>query len=225
MSTPKNQWLAAFPALFEITDPAWKKVTKSAHLVTFEAGTRLFREKDACGNFLLIVKGSVRVQRLSTSGQVITLYHLEPGKVCDLTTSCLLGGRSYPAEGIAETRVQAVLIPQGPFREAIVQSPKFSEFVFSSLDRGVNELITLVEEVAFGHMDRRLAHCLLQKARSRSYVKATHQELAEELGTAREVVSRVLKEFERHGWVRLYRGRIDIRKHDSLAALADTTVV
>lgn len=225
MTTKSHDWLESFPALRKITDPAWRKVTGTVRLVTVEPGEAVFREEETCANFLLVMEGSVRVQKLAANGQVITLYHLEAGQACELTTSCLLGGKCYPAEGIAETRVRAVLMPKAQFREALAQSPQFSEFVFSSIDKGMNELITLVEEVAFGHIDRRLAHCLIHKSQLRDDVAATHHELAEELGTAREVVSRVLKEFERHGWVRLHRGRVEIRDRKSLTALADKTVV
>lgn len=224
MATHDDNWLDAFPVLRDIADPAWLKAVNTARLIGVGAGVTLFGENEPCGDFLLIMEGSVRVQRLAANGQIITLYHLQPGQSCELTTTCLLGGKRYPAEGVAETPVRAVLIPEMPFREALAQSPQLGQFVFSTLDKAVNELIVLVEEVAFGHIDRRLAHCLVHKAQSRDYVDATHQELAEELGTAREVVSRVLKEFERQGWVRLRRGRIELYRLHELQALAGSVV-
>jgi len=214
-------WLESVPTLSEITDAVWLRAAQAARIVTVEGGRAVFRERDTCANFLLVLEGSVRVQRTAVNGQVITLYHLEAGQACELTTACLLGGHCYPAEGIAETRVRAALIGKAHFHAAVAQSPKFSRYVFASIDKGVTGLITLVEEVAFGHMDRRLAHCLMQKARSGDQVDATHQELAEELGTAREVVSRVLKDFERRGWVRLCRGQVQLRDRAALGALAD----
>lgn len=225
MAANNRHWSDSFPVLDKVTDPAWREVARAAQLIEVQAGTPLFRENEACEHYLLILGGSVRVQRLAANGQVITLYHLGAGQACELTTSCLLGGRCYPAEGIAETRVHAVLIPKNRFREALAQSPQFSEFVFSSIDRGMNELITLVEQVAFGHMDQRLAQCLLQIAHHRDRIEVTHNDLAEELGTAREVVSRLLKEFERHGWVRLHRGWMEICDRETLQALAAKPVL
>ncbi len=216
-----RHWLESFPALRRIADPVWRKVADTARIIAVDPGVPVFRERATCADYLLIVEGEVRVQKLTANGQVITLYHLQGGQSCELTTTCLLGGSCYPAEGIAETPVQAVLIPKAQFRQALAKSPQFGEFVFSSIDKGVNELITLLEEVAFGHMDRRLAYCLLQKAHAHDHLQATHHELSEELGTAREVVSRLLKEFERQGWVRLHRGRIEIHDHQSLQSLAD----
>ncbi len=225
MASKKPTWLGSFPALYNITDTAWQRVAESARLITVQAGMPLYRDSEACENYLVILDGSVRVQKLAASGQVITLYHLEAGQSCELTTTCLLGGASYPAEAVAETEVRVALIPKTEFLEAMFNAPQFREFVFCSLDRGINDLITLVEQVAFGHMDGRLAHCLVSKAGTRKRLRITHMALAEELGTAREVVSRLLKEFERQGWVRLHRGWIEIGDLHSLRALASQTIV
>jgi CRP/FNR family transcriptional regulator, anaerobic regulatory protein len=225
MASKKPTWLGSFPALYNITDTAWQDVAESARLITVQAGMPLYRDREACENYLVILDGSVRVQKLAASGQVITLYHLEAGQSCELTTTCLLGGASYPAEAVAETQVRAALIPKTEFLEAMFNAPQFRDFVFSSLDRGINDLITLVEQVAFGHMDGRLAHCLVSRAGAKKRLRVTHMALAEELGTAREVVSRLLKEFERQGWVRLHRGWIEIGDLHSLRALASQTIV
>lgn len=202
---------------------AGTKLVDAMRLITVEPGKPLYQHGQACENYLLILSGSVRVQKLSEKGQVITLYHLVAGRACELTTTCLLGGKNYPAEAVAETNVRAVLIPKADFQEALVQIPGFRDFVFSSLDKGMNELIGLVEDVSFGRMDARLARCLLQLANTVHPIEVTHQALAEELGTAREVISRLLKGFERHGWLRLLRGRVEIIDWQSLRDLAQQT--
>jgi len=225
MASKDPIWLSTLPALRKITDPAWLHVAESARLITVQAGLPLYRDREACENYLVILDGSVRVQKLASSGHVITLYHLSAGQVCELTTTCLLGGASYPAEAVAETQVRAALIPKTQFLEAMFHAPQFRDFVFGTLDKGINDLITLVEQVAFGHMDGRLAHCLVAKAGTKKRLRVTHMDLAEELGTAREVVSRLLKEFERQGWVRLHRGWIEIGDIHSLQALASQTIV
>ena len=225
MAEKDAQWLNSFPALGKITDPVWDKIVKQARQIRVEPGEPVFRDKEACENYLLVVDGSVKVQKLGVNGQIITLYHLQRGQACELTTACLLGGKAYPAEAIAETPVRAVLIPKAQFQEALSRIPPFREFVFSSVDKGMNVLITLVEQVAFGHMDCRLARCLLQRGDSGDRLSVTHHVLAEELGTAREVVSRLLKEFERLGWVRLRRGCIEIVDRKNLQSLAEHIVV
>jgi CRP/FNR family transcriptional regulator, anaerobic regulatory protein len=210
------EWLQDFPALERISDRAWETVTRSSHIVHLPEDRHVFNEQDTCEHFFLIVSGSIRVQKSSENGGVITLYHLEPGQICELTTSCLLAGEPYSADAVTESPVTLVLIPAQGFREALVQSAQLRDFVFSSLGKGVNELITLVEEVAFGQMDGRLARCLLSKAGPDNRIETTHQELAEELGSAREVISRLLKQFEHQDWVRLHRGWIEILDRDVL---------
>lgn len=214
-----SQRLDAFPALRDIGDPVWHRVIRSAQPISVSAGTVLFRGGEACENYLLVLDGVVKVQKVSESGHEIILHRIQAGQVCELTTSCLLADADYPAEAIAETKVHALLIQKTHFYEAMSGSPGFRKFVFSSLDHGVHELVQLIEEVAFGHMDSRLAKHLLDLAGSQKIIQGTHYDLAVELGTAREVVSRLLKDFEHHGWVRLHRGNLEILDHDSLREL------
>ena len=211
--------LKIFPALQEIADPVWHRTIQSALVISQPAGAALFRGGDACEHYFLMLEGVVRVQKVSEDGHEITLYRIQPGQVCELTTSCLLAEADYSAEAIAETDVRVLLIPKASFYEAITGSPAFRKFVFASLDQGMHELVHLLEEVAFGHLDHRLARHLLDLAGTQQSVRSTHYHLAAELGTAREVVSRQLKEFERHGWVRLSRGKIEIINRSALSRL------
>ena len=221
MSTKGRDFLEKFPALQDLHKLAGVKLADAMRLITVQPGTSLYQHGQACENYLLILSGSVRVQKLSEKGQVITLYHLMAGRACELTTTCLLGGKNYPAEAVAETEVNAILIPKADFQEALAKIPDFRNFVFSSIDKGMQELIGLVEDVSFGRMDNRLARRLLQLAdTSHPIVDVTHQDLADELGTAREVISRLLKGFERHDWVRLHRGRVEIVDWKQLRDLA-----
>ncbi|MEJ2566442.1 MAG: Crp/Fnr family transcriptional regulator [Gammaproteobacteria bacterium] len=199
---------------------AGSKLAEAMRLITVQPGMPLYRHGQACEYYLMILSGSVRVQKLSEKGQVITLYHLVAGRACELTTTCLLGGKNYPAEAVAETEAQAILIPKADFQQALAQNPEFRNFVFSSIDKGMNELIGLLEDVSFGRMDSRLARRLLQLSEKTDPVEVTHQTLAEELGTAREVISRLLKGFERQNWVRLHRGQVEILDRDALRKLA-----
>ena len=210
MSMKARDLLEKYPALKDIYKLGGAKLADAMRLISVQPGESLYQHGQACENYLLILSGSVRVQKLSEKGQVITLYHLVAGRACELTTTCLLGGKNYPAEAVAETAVQAVLIPKADFQEALARIPDFRNFVFSSIDKGMHELIGLVEDVSFGRVDARLARRLLQLAESAHPVEVTHQTLAEELGTAREVISRILKGFERQNWVRLHRGQVEI---------------
>ncbi len=213
-------WLDAFPKLAALEPNARDRLVAEAHPVTLPAGITLFRDGDACTNYLLVLDGSVRVQKTSSNGREITLYRVGDGQTCILTTSCLLAGEHYPAEGVTETEVRAIALPGALFQALLAGSTGFRQFVFAVYARRIADLITLVEEVAFERMDLRLAARLRDGADRDGMVNATHQELATELGTAREVVSRLLKDFEHRGLVALHRGRIELQDRDALAHLA-----
>ncbi|NOX76504.1 MAG: Crp/Fnr family transcriptional regulator [Gammaproteobacteria bacterium] len=210
-----SAWLDAFPALKPLAGEPWLNVLAQVQHLSLPAGVVAFNEGDVCRNYLLVLEGSVRVQKLSASGKEIVLYRVEAGQSCVLTTSCLLSGEHYHAEAVTETPVQAVAIPLSAFQQALT-IPTFREFVFATYGQRVTSLVTLIDAIAFGRMDDRLAHQLLEMADADGIVVATHQELARELGTAREVISRLLKEFERHGWLALKRGRVRVVAADAL---------
>ncbi|ROR32672.1 Crp/Fnr family transcriptional regulator [Inmirania thermothiophila] len=210
----------AFPQLAAVEPRSRDVLLAAARRVRLPAGTVVFREGEGCRSYLLVLDGTVRVQKVSESGREIVLYRVERGEGCVLTTTCLLASSRYPAEGVAETEVDAVAVPVHEFHRVLAESARFRELVFAVYARRVTELILLVEEVAFGRMDRRLAHRLLELAAGGARIEATHQALAAELGTAREVVSRLLKEFERHGWVALGRGWVEVRDPEALRRAA-----
>jgi CRP/FNR family transcriptional regulator len=218
-----DDWISAFPQLGRLEEPARRLLADAARQVRVPAGAVLFREGSQCADYMLVLGGSVRVQMVGESGREIVLYRVERGQACVLTTCCLMAGEPYSAEGLAETGVEAVTLPAAAFRELLARSAVFRDFVFSVYGTRIADLLLLVEEVAFGRIDVRLARLLAERAGDGA-LAATHQELAVELGSAREVVSRQLKEFERRGWVALQRGRIEVRNRTALADLGGTPV-
>ena len=148
------------------------------------------------------------------------LYRVHAGESCVLTTACLLAYEDYSAEGIAETDVRAVAIPKSVFDDLVSQSVNFRNFIFTAYSKRITDLFIVVEEIAFGRLDIRLAQKLLELAQDSNHVMRTHQQLAAELGTAREVVSRQLQEFHRRGWIEQSRGDIEILARDNIARLA-----
>jgi CRP/FNR family transcriptional regulator len=213
-------WLQHFPALQTIEDPEGLAVLRTANEIRVPSDTTVFHSGDACQNYLLVIEGSVRVQQVSTSGREIVLYRVGPGQSCVLTTTCLLATERYVAEGITETPVHAIAIPAAQFQRGVNASAGFRRFVFAAFGQRLSSLMQLVEEVAFGKLDARLAKRLLTLSDGHPRLAMTHQELAIELGTAREVVSRMLKEFEKQGWVRLQRGILEILDRQALQHLA-----
>ena len=168
----------------------------------------MFHTGDSCQQFILVLEGSVRVQKLSESGREIVLYRVESGQSCILTTACLLGSSPYQAEAFTETAVRAVIIPSKAFEQALDDSKQLRHFVFAGYGQRLTELLMLIDAISFGRLDCRLAARLLKS--DETPIRTTHQQLANELGTAREVISRTLKEFERQGWVKLGRGSIEV---------------
>jgi CRP/FNR family transcriptional regulator len=210
----------AFPALKELDEAAVQQLRRTAMTITAEPGTVLFRPGDACANYLLMLDGSVRVQMLAESGREIVLYRVGRGETCIITTSCLMGRDDYSAEGVAETPIRAVALPAGTVHALVARSPAFRDFVFSSFGARITNLMLLIQEVAFRRVDGRLAELLLARCDPAGTLALTHQALAVELGTAREVVSRQLKEFEIRGLVELGRGRIAVRDPEGLRQIA-----
>ncbi len=185
--------------------------------VSLSASHPVFRRGDACRNYLVVISGSVRVQTLSTGGREVILYRIADGQSCVITTSCLISGEVYPAEGIVDGDTEMLVVPQVVFNEALGYSAAFRRFVFSNQGQRLGDLIQRVEDVAFGRVDARLAKHLVDRCGNQpGSVSATHQQLASELGTAREVVSRQLKVFEKEGLVAVHRGAVEVIKPDAL---------
>lgn len=214
-------WLRQFPSLQGVDDPVGRGVLAAAQQMTVPAGVTVFHVGDACNHYLLVLEGSVRVQQVAHNGREIVLYRVQSGQSCILTTSCLLGHDRYVAEGITETPVNAVAIPAGRFLEGIESSPGFRRFVFEGYGQRLADLMLLIEDIVFGRVDVRLAKRLLALADDQGVVHLTHQALASELGSAREVVSRQLKEFEHRGWIALGRGAIKLREPAALQRLGE----
>jgi len=186
-----------------------------AHL---PAGQTVFHRGDPCRNYLVVVDGSVRVQALSAGGREVVLYRVGDGQSCVITTSCLISHEAYPAEGITETVTEALVIPEALFNEALGCSENFRKFVFASQGRRLGDLIKRVEDVAFGRIDARLAKHLVDRCANKpGLITATHQQLASELGTAREVISRQLKVFEKQAWIAVHRGSVEILEPQALS--------
>lgn len=175
------------------------------------SGTLLYREGDACPGIAFVLSGEIRVYKIGQTGREITLYEIGPGETCILNASCILSGASYPAHAATLTDVNLLLVPSGAFGRLVEGHKEMRHFVFTLLSRRLAGVMELVEEVAFGRMDERLMEYLIEKSED-GRLDATHQRIANDLGTSREVVSRLLKDFERKGIVSLSRNSIHIIK-------------
>jgi CRP/FNR family transcriptional regulator len=214
-------WIDRFAGLDCLAPAIRDTLVARSRVVQVPAGSVIFGPGHTPENMLLLLAGTVRVQQISDSGREIVLYRVRAGESCVLTTACLLAHEAYSAEGIAETDVEAAAIPRAVFDDLIARSEDFRQFVFNAYSRRITDLMVVIEEVAFRRMDIRLAQKLLELAEDGT-VRATHQKMAAELGTAREVVSRQLAEFQRRGWVAQSRGTIELTDAPGLKRLAET---
>ncbi|MDF1750926.1 MAG: Crp/Fnr family transcriptional regulator [Alphaproteobacteria bacterium] len=215
-----TDWISGFEGLSRLDDSLKQILMRESTVMTVPEGTVIFGPGKSPENLLLLLDGRVRVHQVSEAGREIVLYRVEAGQSCVLTTACLLAYEDYSAEGIAETDVRAAAIPRPVFDNLISQSIDFRNFIFTAYSKRIIDLFLVIEEIAFQRFDIRLAQKLLDLARGSDQIKATHQQLAAELGTAREVVSRQLGEFQRRSWIRQARGTIDLLDRIAVGQLA-----
>ncbi len=213
-------WLEQFPALSGLEDNAREILAKSARVVEAPIGAIGYREGGPCGAYVMRLSGRSRVYKMSASGREILLYRVGSGETCVITTTCLLGNSDYPASTIVEEPIKDVIIPSAAFNQLMIDSKVFRTFVMTNYGALISDLIVLLDEVAFHSLDARLAKLLLDEGADN--VQKTHQQIADELGTAREVVSRQIKRLEQKGWVALGRGKVDLLDRAALTDLANT---
>jgi CRP/FNR family transcriptional regulator len=195
-----------YPVLANLPEALQESLPPSVQQMTVPAGTILFDEHQPCQGFPFVLAGAIRVVKTAANGRELPLYRVLPGESCIITSSCLLGRSDYNARGVAESETTLALLPRDQF-DTLLAVPAFRDFVFRLFAERIAELMQLVEEVAFHKLDQRLANLLLGKGR---HLQITHQQLADELGSVREMVSRLLKGFAEQGLVRLGREQIEI---------------
>jgi len=211
---------AAFPALGKAPPATLERIAAGSVHRRVPAGTVMFNERTPCSGFPLVLGGAVRVVQQYPNGRELQLYRVKPGESCLVSGSCLLGHTAYPASAFAESEVELLVVPPVEFRELVAGDEAFRTFVFSEYGERMATLMQLVEAIAYQKLDQRLAALLVEKSSGRSAVQATHQALADDLGSVREIVTRLLRSFEDRGLVELGRERVTLRDPAALAALA-----
>ena len=194
-------------------------------VIELPAGTPVFDRDGRCAGFPLLLSGSVRVFRPFANGRSIELYRVTRSEICILSLSCLLGNESYPACGVSAEPTRMVVMPPSMFDNWMASAAPFRNAMFRKLGERLVNVMMLLEEVVTMRLDARLAASLLahlEASGGDTAIRLTHQQLADELGTVREMVSRVLDDFARQGMVALGRGRIDVADAGRLRKLADT---
>lgn len=220
----ESKLLIQFPFLKEIDEHSLNKFLETVKIMNYPPKTIILDEGDSCTNMVLILSGVIRVYKISPEGKEITLYRLQNGETCVLSISCIMGETNYPA--IAEVEENAVLaiIPAHLYNELFLKEPAIQHFIFNTISLRLQEVLLLIDEVVFKSMDRRLASYLLERAEEdccKNEIQITHEKIAIELGTAREVISRLLKDFENKSIVSLSRGKIVVKNKNILKKIAE----
>ena len=218
------EWVSKFPLLKDVSDEAWVKTAAAAKEVTLPANYEVFHDGDPCENYIFVVDGATRVYKSFENGREMLLYRLQAGETCSLTTSILLAGGKYTANAMTEAETHAVIIPITMFHDTFDKSKGFRDFVCSTFGGRIRDFIMLLESIATRNVDVRLARYLLENRSAENTVEASHKVLAFELGTAREVVSRHLKDFEANGWVNLSRKSIELVQPEAMGQLVSGLV-
>ncbi len=211
----------AFPALADLGAGGRAALIRGCDALPLPAGARVFEAGQRCERYLMLRAGSVRVHLLDQDGHEIVLYRLGRGDTCILTTAALLGAMPYGAYAVTETPTEATGLSAALFDTLLADEARFRRFVFAAHARRILDLMGVIADVAFTRIPVRLAHCLTRRAGPQGRVAMTHEAIAVEIGTAREVVSRNLKVLERAGALRLGQGVVTIIDASRLADLTE----
>jgi CRP/FNR family transcriptional regulator len=187
-----------------------REFQQTAFVARIPAGHDVFLEGDQVEAIALLISGVVRVYKIGETGREITLYRFGNGSSCILTANAILSQKTFPAVATVEQDAEAVMIPADIFRDWVRRYDMWRDFVFELLSQRLSTVMAIVDEVAFQRMDRRVASLLLKMAKTKNPLRITHQEIASELGSSREVISRLLEDFVNEGSIRSGRGTVEI---------------
>ncbi|MEE9328079.1 MAG: Crp/Fnr family transcriptional regulator [Cocleimonas sp.] len=219
LSNQQQIWQQQFPSLYNSGDIHLDKLIASSTLINVTAKQRIIMLGSQCSDYLLVAEGRMRVQFLTKSGREVVLYHLNSGDDCVLTTSCLFADEEFPAEAITETDMTVIAISANVFHETLQVSDTFRRFVFSTFGRRLTHVISRMESLCTTSIEHQLVSVLLTLGKKSPHIVITHQQLASEIGTVREVVSRQLKKLENNTLIELGRGKIELLDIEALGAL------
>jgi CRP/FNR family transcriptional regulator len=210
MVVQKSGFLKIFPYFRNAPEALVDNILSSSKYASAPENLILKEEGAEVSEFVLLLSGEKRVYKASGIGRELTLYEMGPGDICVLNASCLLANTRLPANAASLTKVEFLLMPSSDFLDIMTRYMEMRSFVFSRISDSFVSIMSLIAEVTFGKMDERLSDYLTEKSEN-CRLRTTHQKIADDLGTSREVVSRLLKEFERQGMVRLSRNSIELK--------------
>lgn len=216
MPITKKDILEKLPYFSKAPEKLLEDMSVFFHEKTFERGDMVLTRSDECSFLPLVTFGDIRIFLTGENGKEITLYHIQPGESCALTANCIFLGTPFAVFARAEERTDVFLVPAAKVLSWIHDFPIWQEYMLKISSQRIIHLIASISEVMFNSMDKRIVDFLLQNMDNHHTVYITHQEMAHQLGTAREVISRILKNFERKNILTLSRGQIEIKNLENL---------
>ncbi len=214
----EKQLLSRFEFLQKFDDNTREKFLNNIQIHDIEVGETVF-DSTVCNGIMLVLEGRFRVYMLSNEGREITLYHLEEGDVSTLSINCITGTMPIKAIVTAEQKSKIAKLNNDFFMELHKESFELQKFVLENMSNQMYDIMWIVEQIAFNAMDKRVATYLISQ--NSKIIYNTHEEIANNLGTAREVISRMLKYFEKNNIVKLARGKIYIENIDLLQKIIE----
>ncbi len=215
--TDKENLVQKFTFLKDFSKEDFEYFFDSILEKNYEISENIF-EANNCGGFVFVKKGKLRVYMISDSGKEITLFYLKEGEACIMNYQCFLSDISFDVHFMASDNTTILLMPNSEIEHLHKKYFSLQKYFMSTMSNRISEIMWLVEQIAFTSLDKRIAHLLVSKNTKVIYI--THDEVAKELGTAREVVSRMLKHFEKNGLVKLSRSKVYIEDLDELKYIA-----
>jgi len=206
----------SIPFLQNTTPLIKREFLDFAYYVKIPTGRQIFSEGDNVDGIALLMTGVVRVYKIGHTGREITLYRFGEGESCVITANAILNQQEFPALAVVEREAEAVMVPADTFSDWVRRYDPWRKFVFYLFSQRLVSVMEIVDAVAFQRLDRRVAGLLLRRSQKNNPISITHQEIANEIGSSREVVSRLLEDFSSREVVSLSRGEIEIIDFESL---------
>ena len=213
-----NRIARVLPILEHADQGLLREFQQKAFYARIPEGHDVFVEGDRADAIALLISGVVRVYKIGEMGREITLYRFGNGESCILTANAILNQKTFPAVAVVESEAEAVMIPADAFRDWLRRYDLWREFLFELLSQRLASVMSILDEVVFRRMDARIAAFVLDRAKAGGKIQITHQEIASELGTSREVVSRILEGFGSAGLVAAGRGELEVLDTEALGA-------
>lgn len=189
-------------------------ITQHCSVMDATAGTVIMRTGQYIKQTVLVVKGKIKIYREDEEGNEFFMYYLLPGQACAISMICATKAEASQIMAKVEEDAELIMIPLQLMDKWMTEFKSWYEFVIDTYRSRFEEVLIVIDQIAFRNMDERLEFYLQRnaKANASKHIQASHQEIATDLSTSREVISRLLKKMEQRGLVKLYRNDIELLK-------------